>query len=92
MEYQASPNDSGYSPAQLCLSIQIRAGIPSVEKNYLYPSIPPIKEYRDFLKKRGENGKKNFDRRHRAKELERLDINDEVWVPDLQVYSKVAKV
>jgi len=91
LEYRATPNDSGYSPAQLFLSRQIKGCVPSLT-THCEPFVPPVKKYRAFLQRRSDTAKTNFDRRHRAKELPELSVGERVWIPDLRLYGKISRV
>ena len=90
MEYRATPNSSGYSPAQLFLSRNIKTRLPSIKKNY-QPEVPPIAPYRRYLEHRTKSAKANYDARHRAADLPPLDATDKVWVSDARRHGTVLR-
>ncbi|KAK3927041.1 hypothetical protein KUF71_015347 [Frankliniella fusca] len=87
-ELRATPSDSGYSPAQLFLSRNIKTALPSVKMDFS-PQPPPTKQYRKFLKKKQEKSKSWYDQKHRVKPLKPLDIGERVWVKDVRQYATV---
>ena len=67
------------SPAQLLMGRQIRSDLPQVQEK-LMPQWPYLNGFRDCEKKFKEKQKRDFDRRHRVKELPTLPDDSQVVV------------
>ena len=81
MEYRATPLFNGYSPAQLLFGRQIKTTLP-VHPSHLVPKWPDFEEVREKEREYRMQMKRNFDQRHRVKELSQLKQGDRVIVRD----------
>jgi len=81
LAYRSTPLESGYSPAQLLMSRNLRTTLPMTREQRT-PRVADrreVEERDDHIK---ERQKSNYDRGHRARELTPLEPGDTVWVPD----------
>ena len=81
LTYRSTPLENGYSPAQLLNSRNLRTTLP-VTREQRKPKVVEqleLEEKEEYIK---ERQKKNFDKRHRARELPQLEPGDTVWIPD----------
>ena len=81
LAYRSTPLENGYSPAQLLMSRNLRTTLPTTREQRCPKVVNPLdlEERDDRLKDRQ---KRNFDQRHRAKDLPELQPGDTVWIPD----------
>ena len=81
LAYRSTPLENGYSPAQLLMSRNLRTTLPTMREQRCPKVVNPLdlEERDDRLKDRQ---KRNFDQRHRAKDLPELQPGDTVWIPD----------
>ncbi|KAK3925936.1 hypothetical protein KUF71_014185 [Frankliniella fusca] len=80
---------NGFTPAQLFLGRQLRTTVPSLPTR-LEPSWPDLPQLRTMLQERSAAVKRRYDQARRAKELEPLEVNTQVWIPDLNCYGTIA--
>jgi hypothetical protein len=91
LTYRATPLQSGYSPAELLMGRRLRTRVP-VAPNLLLPSWPELPQMKAAMEKQKQSQKKNYDRRHKAKQLPALSPGDPVWVTTPKhVEAKVTK-
>ncbi|XP_046396811.1 uncharacterized protein K02A2.6-like [Ischnura elegans] len=88
LAYRASPMESGYSPAELLMGRKLRTTLP-FHPTKLNPKWPSLTVLRDKNKVIAERQKRNYDRRHRTKELPLLPAGATVWVRDRREYGTV---
>ena len=69
----------GFSPAELLMGRRLRTDIPQATA-MLMPDWSYLQEFRDSDKKMKEAQKRNYDSRHRVKDLPALPGNQPVWV------------
>ena len=81
LEYRATPLFNRYSPSQLLMGRQIRTTLP-VHPSRLEPQWPDFDQVREKEREYKGQMKKNFDQRHRVKELSQLNQGDRVMVRD----------
>ena len=78
---RSTPLENGYSPAQLLMSRNLRTTLP-ITREQRRPKVvdqSELEEKEEHLKGRQ---KKNFDQRHRARDLPPLEPGDTLWIPD----------
>ena len=80
LSYRATPL-SWYelSPAELSMGRRLRTSVPQTDK-MLIPQWPYLKSFRELDKQQKQKQKENFDLRHRAKELQPIPNDTEVWI------------
>jgi hypothetical protein len=88
LAHRSSPLQNGYSPSELLMSRKLRTTIP-ISKELRRPHPPDLTEVKRKEEKVKENLKKNFDGRHKANELSRLDYRDVVWIPQQETEAVV---
>ena len=81
LAYRTTPLENGYSPAQLLMSRNLRTTLP-VTREWRRPKVVAPSQLEEKEKHLKERQKRNFDQRHRARDLPRLEPGDAVWVPD----------
>lgn len=91
LTYRATPLESGFSPAELLFGRKIRTLIPIIEKE-MEPSWTKIQQnYRQKANLLKNKYKKNFDSRHKVKDLAKASPGELVFIPDLKRYGKILK-
>lgn len=90
LAYRSTPLESGYSPAELLFGRKLRTKVPT-PKEQLIPKWPDFKCYKENQQRVKEKQRKNFNEKHRAKELQELDVGTEVWVVNLKQYGTVVQ-
>jgi len=88
LAYRAAPNDTGYSPAQLLMSRQLRTSLPAPPRLFI-PAVPDVAEHKNKLRQRQDRAARAHDSRHRASELPLIPIGSRVWVTDRNAYGTV---
>ena len=81
LSYRATPLENGYSPAQLSMGRHLRTTVPVITSQ-LIPHLPKRTELRGKEERIRNRQKRNFDTRHRAKNLKPLQSGENVWIPD----------
>ncbi|KAL6482216.1 hypothetical protein MHYP_G00102960 [Metynnis hypsauchen] len=79
MTYRATPLECGYSPAQLLMGRQLRTTIPQLPAN-LRPRWPNIRGLRKAETRAKEKQQRNYNLRHRARNLPPLQAGQNVWL------------
>ena len=83
LTYRSTPLQNGYSPSELLMGRRLQTQLPTHPAN-LYPNVP-IKDRQLVEEKESSyrlNQQRNFDKRHKAKELPTLEPGDRVWIRD----------
>lgn len=90
LSYQSTKLQCGFSPAELLFGRQVRTTVPIIEKS-LQPKIVPraLVAQRDAMLK--DTQKRNFDKRHNARELSILEPGQNVWITDKREYGRVSE-
>lgn len=88
LSYHSTKLQCGFSPAELLFGRKLRTTVPIIEKS-LQPQVIPRSEIaqRDEMLKNTQ--KRNFDRRHNARELSTLENGENVWITDKREYGRV---
>lgn len=89
MAYRSTPLANGYSPAELLYNRKLRTNVP-MAPSALTPKVPSnVLEKNDELK---DKQAQQYNRRHNARPLPPLNVNDRVWVTDIRKYGLISKV
>ena len=90
LSYRATPLANGYSPAELLMGRKLCSTIPMLPEMYK-PNLPPHSEI--FQKEQLYRSKQqqNFNKRHRARQLNPLQTGDQVWIPEFQQQATVVR-
>ena len=72
------------------MGCKLRTTLPSTTKQ-LEPSLPNTTKIREKERKMRARMKKNFDKRHGAKNLKPLSPGDPVWLPEREAGGTVAR-
>ena len=86
--YRSTPLQNGHSPAQLLFGRNIRSNLP-VTSQHLQPSWPSKNTIQDKEETYRCKMKENFDSRHGARLLERLQTGDKVYLPSLKQHGTI---
>ena len=78
LAYRSTPLENGYSPAELLMGRKLRTTLPMTSEQ-LKPSLPDDTLVR---RKEKERMKRNFDKHHRARDLQPLEPGESVWIPE----------
>ena len=70
-----------YSPAELLMGRKLRTTLPHASKQ-LEPGLPNTLRLREKERKMRDRMKRNFDKRHGARNLKPLNPGDTVWIPE----------
>lgn len=89
LSYRTTPLECGYSPSELLMSRKLRSHLPILPSKLT--EVVDTHKTKGIEESRKEIQAENYDKRHRAKDLAELGINESVWVTDLRVYGKVLK-
>ena len=81
LAYRSTPLENGHSPSQLLMGRRLRTTLP-IAPEQLKPSVPKEKVVREKERKFKKRNKRNFDSRHKARELQPLQPGDTVWIPE----------
>ena len=81
LAYRSTPLESGYSPAELLMSRQLRTTLP-VGREQRSPKVVDAADLEKMDYHLKERQRQNYDQRHRTKELPSLEPGDTVWIPD----------
>ena len=90
LSYRATPLANGYSPAELLMGRKLCSTIPMLPEMYK-PSLPPHSEILQKEQLYRSKQQKNFNNRHRARQLKALQTGDQVWIPEFQQQATVLR-
>ena len=90
LTYRSTPLENGYSPAELLMGRKLRTTLP-ISKEQLQPSLPNAANLRRKERKMRNRMKRNFDKRHGARNLKPLSPGDTVWIPEREAGGTVEK-
>lgn len=79
LAYRSTPLANGYSPSQLLMGRNLRSTLPQISK-LLEPSLPNGKVLREREGVYRDKMKRNYDKRHRVKDLEKLEPGEQVYL------------
>ena len=83
LTYRSTPLQNGYSPSELLMGRRLQTQLPTHPAN-LYPNVQG--KDRQLVEEKESsyrlNQQRNFDKRHKAKELPTLEPGDRVWIRD----------
>ena len=77
LAYRSTPLENGYSPSELLMGRKLRTTLPIAPKQ-LNPSLPKESVVREKERKLKKRNKRNFDSRHKVKDLQPLQPGDTV--------------
>ncbi len=80
--YRVTPLQLGYSPAELLMGRNLRSTVP-MALNQLIPRTTDKKFVKARDQKLKESQRKNYNRRHRTRKQNLLEMGDVVWITDL---------
>ena len=92
LTYRSTPLQNGYSPSELLMGRRLQTQLPTHPGN-LYPNVQ-IKDRQLVEEKESSyrlNQQRNFDKRHKARELPTLEPGDRVWIRDQVRYGLVTE-
>ena len=81
--YRTTPLVNGFSPAQLLMGRQLHSTEPTTTVS-LQPQTPDLSKLQEIDRDIKARQATNYNARHRAYNGKRWQIDDRVWVPDLQ--------
>ena len=88
LSYRATPLANGYSPAELLMGRKLCSTIPMLPEMY-NPNLPPHSEISQKKQLYRSKQQQNFNKRHRARQLNPLQTGDQVWIPEFQQQATV---
>ena len=83
LAYRSTLLENGYSQSQLLMGRKLRTTLPITLRQLKF-SVPKERVVREKERKLKKQNKKNFDRQHKARDLQPLQPGDTVWVPENQ--------
>ncbi|XP_046391596.1 uncharacterized protein K02A2.6-like [Ischnura elegans] len=88
LAYRSSRLESGYSPSELLMGRKLRTNVPMGPMRLApkWPDLEALRHKNHFIT---ERAKRNYNRRHRARELPSLTAGDRVWVKDRREYGTI---
>ena len=78
--YWSTPLKNGYSPSELLMERKLCTTLP-ITADQLKPMVPNVTWLREKEKELRARMKRNFDKHHRTKNLQPLQLGDTVWIP-----------
>jgi hypothetical protein len=88
LAYRTTLLGNGYSPSELLMGRRLQSTLPIVSDE-----LKPRQANNELLRHKQRDNKQrqklNYDRRHRATNLEKLEPNDNVYVKDHKIWGKV---
>ena len=88
LAYRTTPLGNGYSPSELLMGPRLQSTVPIVSDE-----LKPRQANNELLRQRERDYKQrqkhNYDRRHRATNLEKPEPNDNVYAKDQKIWGKV---
>ena len=88
LAYRTTLLGNGYNPSELLMGRRLQSTLPIVSDE-LKPRQANNELLRHKQKDNKQRQKLNYDRRHRATNLEKLEPNDNVYVKDQKIWGKV---
>ena len=83
LAYRSTPLENGYSQSQLFMGRKLRTTLPITLRQLKF-SVPKERVVREKERKLKKRNNKNFDRQHKARDLQPLQLGDTVLVPENQ--------
>ena len=83
LAYRSTLLENGYSQSQLLMGRKLRTTLPITLRQLKF-SVPKERVVREKERKLKKRNNKNFDRQHKARDLQPLQPGDTVWVPENQ--------
>ena len=83
LAYRSTLLENGYSQSQLLMGRKLRTTLPITLRQLKF-SVPKERVVREKERKLKKQNKINFDRQHKARDLQPLQPGDTVWVPENQ--------
>ena len=83
LSYRTTPLVNGFSPAQLLMGRQLRSTVPTTTAS-LQPQTPDTSKLQEIDRDIKARQATSYNASHRARDGKRWQVNDRVWVPDLQ--------
>lgn len=81
LAYRNTPLSNGFSPAQLLMGRRLRTTVP-VLPAVLEPAIPDLQSLQCKEREKRWMDSRNYDRRHRVRNLSDMSPGDQVWITD----------
>ena len=78
-----TPLANGFSPTQLLMGRQLRSTVPTTTAS-LQPQTPDSSKLQEIDRDIKARQATSYNARHRARDGKRWQVDDRVWVPDLQ--------
>ena len=86
--YRSTPLHNGFSPSELLMGRKLRTQIPTLPKKLL-PAVPkPIGDKENQYR---QNQEQNYNKRHKTKDLSKLQQGETVYIRDRQQEAEVIK-
>ena len=80
-EVGSTPLQNGFTPLELLMSRKLRTTVP-IPREQRKPSVPDLESLRAREEEIKKSQKRNFDIRHRVRDLPKLEEGELVWIPD----------
>ena len=84
LAYRNTPLSNGYSPAQLLMGRRLRTTVPTFPA-MLEPALPDLRKVQHKEREKRWMDSKNYDQRHRVRDLPELSSGDHVWITDAKM-------
>ena len=81
LAYRLIPLECGYSPSQMLMSRTLRTTLPGTREQRI-PKVIEISSLKEKDEQIKERQKRNYDQRHRTRDLLPLESGETVWIPD----------
>ena len=87
LAYRTAPLENGFSPAELLMGRQLNSRLP-VTQTQLEPNRKDLSSLGEKEQVQRQKQRANFNRRHRARDMDSLSPGDNVWIRDMQRHAK----
>ena len=89
LAYRTAPLENGFSPAELLMGRQLNSRLP-VTQTQLEPNRKDLSSLGEKEQVQRQKQRANFNRRHRARDMDSLSPGDNVWIRDMQRHGQVS--
>lgn len=89
LAYRTTPLANGLSPAELLMNRKLRSTLPLSPQQL--DKVPDKSSIQEKEKKAKEKQKRNFNQRHRCRDLSPLQPGDPVWIIDMRIHGKIVR-
>lgn len=91
LAYRCTPLDCGFTPAELLMNRKLRSNLPQLP-SVLENNLNLKSEFSFKERENKDKQERNYNKRHKTKDMDPLNVGDSVWVVDIRKYGKVVEI